>query len=174
VCVSKYALRTCKQASISIMLHIKQETTSTGTSLCVGGGVAQLYVCVSRVGGACVRVGGSRREGLRAKTLHSNRRQPYIPIRAEFRVWESPKWGRWLGGWLNMSRAGSITHPPTDPTHTHTVQQGVTRVRPVHSAQHPLPPRPSLGLTLLATLLDNPFGAVFRSVGVWTCKQAPE
>jgi len=31
-CVSKYALRTCKQASISIMLHIKQETTSTGTS----------------------------------------------------------------------------------------------------------------------------------------------
>jgi len=34
VCVSKYALRTCKQASISIMLHIKQETTTT----CVWGG----------------------------------------------------------------------------------------------------------------------------------------
>jgi len=32
VCVSKYVLLTCKQASISITLHVKQETTSTGTS----------------------------------------------------------------------------------------------------------------------------------------------
>jgi len=38
VCVSKYALRTCKQASISIMLHIKQETTSM--CVCVWGGGA--------------------------------------------------------------------------------------------------------------------------------------